>query len=278
MRPGRDLSTRALFLPMTAANQMNHFARVILIAGLALVPVAAWGSAVYQPLPFSQNWNNTALLTTNDNWSGVPGIVGYLGEDPISSEAGRLPRTITADSSSAVDLIANQTTPNTLVTGGVAEFHLTDPVVALQGSATADYPHLVLHLNTSGIFGPLVFQCRLRDLDGSLDNAAQPIQIQYRTQPSGEWTNAVGGDYLDVTSGPSLATLQTAVFVVLPGEVGNRPQLQIRILTANAVGGVLGNDEWVGIDDLSVAPATSGVPAPGSLQPTTWSAIKSLLR
>ena len=37
-------------------------------------------------------------------------------------------------------------------------------------------------------------------------------------------------------------------------------------------------DEWVGIDDISVAPATSGVPAPGSVQPTTWSSIKSLLR
>jgi len=254
------------------------FGAWVIAVGALLCPMTARPNTTYQPLPFSQNWNNTALLTTNDNWSGVPGIVGYLGEDPISSEAGRLPRTITADSSSAVDLIANQTTPNSLVVGGVAEFHLADPVVALQGSSTADYPHLVIHLNTSGIFGPLVFQCRLRDLDGSLDNAVQPIQVQYRTQPSGEWSNAVGGDYPDVTSGPSLATLQTAVYVVLPGEVGNRPQLQIRILTANAVGGVLGNDEWVGIDDISVAPATSGVPAPASLQPTTWSSIKSLLR
>ncbi|MDZ4803723.1 MAG: hypothetical protein SGI90_02515 [Candidatus Eisenbacteria bacterium] len=241
-------------------------------------PVTAAASAVYQPLPFNQNWNNTTLLTANDNWSGVPGIVGYLGEDPITSEAGRLPRTITADSSSAVDLIANQTNPNTLVAGGVAEFHLVDPVVALQGSATADYPHLVIHLNTIGVFGPLIFQARLRDIDGSLDNATQPIQVQYRTQPSGEWTNAAGGDFLDATTGPGMSTLETAVYVVLPGDVGNRPQLQIRILTANAAGGPLGNDEWVGIDDISVSPATSGVPAPGSLQPTTWSRIKSLGR
>ena len=58
------------------------------------------------------------------------------------------PQTLLTESAVAldVDVIANQTTPNTLATGGVAEFHLTDPVVALQGSGTADAPYVLLHL------------------------------------------------------------------------------------------------------------------------------------
>ncbi|TPW14417.1 MAG: hypothetical protein FD129_1081, partial [bacterium] len=56
--------------------------RLLLLWGAALAcqsaPHLVHASAVYQPLPFSQNWNNTALLNANDDWSGVPGIVGYL--------------------------------------------------------------------------------------------------------------------------------------------------------------------------------------------------------
>ena len=80
-------------------NRYFHFPIRLAAMAALLGPVTAAASAVYQPLPFNQNWTNTTLLIANDDWSGVPGIVGYLGEDPISSEAGRLPRTITADSS-----------------------------------------------------------------------------------------------------------------------------------------------------------------------------------
>lgn len=257
---------------MPLPRQFTRFAFIAMIGGLLGSPTPAAANTAYQSLPFFQNWSNTALLTTTDNWSNVPGIVGYLGEDPIESTPGRLPRTLTADSTSAPDLIPNQGDPSGIVVGGVAECQLADPVVALQASATADHPFLVIHLNTTGIPSPLLFQCRLRDLDGSLDNAQQPIQVQFRTQATGPWTNAVGGDFFDVTQGPSLATLQTMVSIVLPGIVGNRPQLQIRVMTANSVG----NDEWVGIDDIFITPATSGVPAPGSVEPTTWSRIKSL--
>jgi hypothetical protein len=34
-----------------------------------------------QTLPFSQNWTTTTLITTDDNWAGVPGIIGYRGDD-----------------------------------------------------------------------------------------------------------------------------------------------------------------------------------------------------
>jgi hypothetical protein len=258
---------------MAAPNPTHRILLGTLLAAFVEASPAG-ANAVYQTLPFFQNWSNTGLLTTTDNWNNVPGIIGYLGENPIESTAGRLPRTLTADSASAPDLMPNLGDPSGVVIGGVAELHLIDPVVALQASSTADHPHLVLHLNTTGVNSPLVFQCRLRDVDASLDNAVQPIQVQYRTQPSGPWTNAVGGDYLDVTHGPGLATLQTLVSVILPGIVGNRPQLQVRVMTANAVG----NDEWVGVDDIFVTVATSGVPEAASVQPTTWTRIKNLGR
>ncbi|MBK8425636.1 MAG: hypothetical protein IPL27_06455 [Lewinellaceae bacterium] len=37
-------------------------------------------SQTAQPLPFSQNWTNTGLITVNDDWSGVPGIQGRRGD------------------------------------------------------------------------------------------------------------------------------------------------------------------------------------------------------
>lgn len=27
--------------------------------------------------PFTQDWTNTGLITDNDNWDGVPSIIGY---------------------------------------------------------------------------------------------------------------------------------------------------------------------------------------------------------
>src|SRR5262245_25991213 len=33
-----------------------------------------------QTLPFSQDWSNTTMITVNDNWTGVPGIIGYRGD------------------------------------------------------------------------------------------------------------------------------------------------------------------------------------------------------
>lgn len=231
---------------------------------------AASGNDAYQPIPFAENWSVTSRLSLTDDWSQVPGVVGYLGENPFDSTPDRLARTIVGDSLTPIDLIPNQLSPGTLVAGGVAEFELADPVVAIQGSAAADYPNLVFHLNTVG--SPVViFNCRLRDLDGSLDNARQQIQVQYRPGPVGTWINVAGGDFADVTAGPSLSGQETQFSVLLPGAAGNRPQLQVRVLTTNAVG----NDEWVGIDDIDFEVATSGVPEVPA-RPSTWGGIKTL--
>src|ERR1700755_447250 len=129
---------------------------------------------VPQTVPFSQNWSNGALITANDNWSGVPGIIGYRGDD-INTGIAVDPQTIVVDgSSSPVNVIANATDPTASLSGGIYEFDtLANPTVAMQGSGTADVPHLVISINTSGVTA-LHISYNLRDLDDT-DAAVQPF-------------------------------------------------------------------------------------------------------
>ncbi len=224
---------------------------------LSLLRVAQ-ADATAQTIPFSQNWTNTGLITANDNWSGVPGIEGFLGQD-ITTSTGTDPQILLTTSAVAndLDVIANQTNPNTLTSGGVAEFDgIANPTIALQGSATADAPHVVITLNTTGQTGINV-SYNLRDVDGSADNAVQPVALQYRVGTSGNYTNIPAGFVADATTGPSLATLVTPVSVTLPAACDNQPVVQVRVITANAVG----NDEWVGIDDINITSGAVAQPA-----------------
>jgi predicted extracellular nuclease len=256
-------------------------------AGLALVAVGvlllgslpAAADTTAQPLPFTQDWSNTGLITTNDDWSGVPGVIGYRG-DGLVAVPGADPQTITADGSATpVDVNANQTNPNTFTTGGVAEFELTNPVVALQGSGTADAPHVVLALDTTDKDEITVFY-NLRDIDGSADNAVQQVALQYRVGATGDFTNLPAGYVADATTGPNLATQVTPVSVLLPAAAEDQPLVQVRVITADAAG----SDEWVGVDDISVtggdvpppdaAPFVSSTsPAPGAVDVPTSSNV-----
>ena len=222
---------------------MNTFARrVALVALLSSAIFAAQADNTPQTLPFNQDWSTTTLITANDNWSAVPGVEGYLGQD-ITAATGTDPQTLTGVSAVAndLDVIANQTNPNTTTAGGAAEFDtLANPSVALQGSGTADAPYLLINLNTTGQTG-ITVAYNLRDLDGSADNAVMPVALQYRVGNSGAFTNVPGGFVADATTGPSLATLVTAVSAALPAAADNQALVQVRIITANAVG----NDEWV---------------------------------
>src|SRR5262245_44879665 len=147
---------------------------------------AALADTSPQTLPFSQDWTNIGLITTDDNWSGVAGIVGYRG-DGLTGATAVDPQTVLADGSATpVDVNANQSNPNTCTTGGVSEFHITNPVFALQGSGTARAPHLVIHLNTTGLSN-IGISYNLRDIDGSADNAIQPVALQYRVGASGNF-------------------------------------------------------------------------------------------
>jgi hypothetical protein len=208
---------------------------------------------------FTQNWTNTGMITTNDIWTGVPSIQGFLGQS-LTGSTGTDPQTILLGESPDpldLDVIANQANPNTLSNGGIAEFEIANPTIAFQGSGTADAPHIILYLNATGVNNVRV-QFNLRDIDGSLDNAVQPVALQYRIGTSGNFINLPLGFVADASTGPSLATLVTPIDVTLPAACNNQAQLQVRIITTNAVG----NDEWIGIDDINV---TSAVAPPSTV-------------
>ncbi|TRW17993.1 Ig-like domain-containing protein [Glacieibacterium frigidum] len=216
---------------------------------------------------FSQDWSNIGLITANDVWSGVPSIVGYLGNG-ITSSTGVDPRTLTAATLGDVDVIANQTN-TTINNGGVAEFEIANPVVALQGSGTANAPSLVIYLDATGREN-LNFSVNIRDVDGgNADNSIQQVNVQYRLGDSGVWTNLPGGYIADATTGPNASTLITALNIALPGDTANAPLVEIRIMTTNAAG----NDEWVGIDDILVTSTPQGAdtvaPQLAASNPTT---------
>ena len=216
-----------------------------------------------QTLPFSQNWSDTGLITHNGDWNNVPGIIGYRG-DGLTSATGTDPQTILADGSTTpVDVTANQTNPNAYTSGGIVEFELTDPVVAFQGSGTASAPNLVINLDTTGQ-SDITVSYNLRDIDGSADDAAQPVALQYRIGNTGVYTNVPAAFVADASSGPSLATLVTPVYVALPSAVNNQSLVQLRIITSNASG----SDEFIGVDDISVMSGGT-IPLSGSGSATT---------
>ncbi len=199
--------------------------------------------------PFSQNWTTTTLITADDNWSGVISIQGF-SSDLTGTTAGVDPQTITADITT-IDVIANQSSPNTLSNGGVAEFDgIANPVVALQGSGTQDAPNLVIYLDASGCASPSRVRVAydVRDIDGSTDNTNQQVALQFRTGGAGVYTNVAAGYIADATTGPSLATLVTPVSALLPLAASGQAQLEVRVITSNAPS----NDEWVGIDNISI--------------------------
>ncbi|MBB96800.1 MAG: hypothetical protein CML68_19650 [Rhodobacteraceae bacterium] len=218
-------------------------------------------TAIYHSLlteDFYQDWSDPDLITIDDDWSNVDSIMGYRG-DGLTSSTGTDPQTILADgSSSPLDVNANETNPNTFTSGGIAEFDsLTDPTVALQGSGTADAPHLVLYMDTTGVTD-VTISFDLRDVDGSADDAIQPVAVQYRVGNTGDFINLPAAFTPDATEG-GVAGLLTHVSATLPVSAENQLQVEIRIITANASG----SDEWVGIDNIAVTtgePDTGGVP------------------
>ena len=217
----------------------------LMFAGIPIRTAGADGT--YQSLPYVQNWSNNGLITVNDDWTGVPGVIGYRG-DGLTSANDVDPQTVLGQEAPLViDVNANQTNPNTFSTGGVTEFHLVNSSIALTGSGTADAPYIIFHVNTTG-FSSIKVSYNLRDLDASTDNAAQQVALQFRVGETGTFTNVPAGYVADATTGPSLATLVTSVNATLPAAADNQAQLQIRVITTNAAS----NDEWVGIDDIFI--------------------------
>lgn len=241
-------------------SKLRIAAPLVALSILAATPARA--DSVAQATPSTQAWTNVGLITANDDWSGVPGVTGYLGDISAGTTAGVDPQTLLDDYVagpvfSAVDVIANLGNPNTNTSGGVGEFDgIADPVVAMQGSGTADAPHLLLFVDMNNRQN-LRVRYNVRDIDGGADNAVQAVALQYRVGASGNFINLPAGFVADATSGPSLATLVTPVDVTLPVGANAVPLVVLRVITANATG----SDEWVGIDDIQLtADGTGGLP------------------
>lgn len=230
------------------------FKKYIAMLGLTVALAApALADTTPQALPFAQDWTNVNLITANDDWSGVAGITGY--KDDISISTGSDPQTVLG-AQTTVNVIADNTSPGTLTSGGVLEAEIGNPVVALQGSGSADAPNIVIHIVTTGKTG-IQISYNLRDIDDAADNAVQPVALQYRIGSTGDFTNVASGFVADASEGPSLATKVTPVSVTLPTAVENQAEVQIRIITANAGG----SDEWIGIDDISITSGAAATPA-----------------
>jgi hypothetical protein len=237
-------------------------ALAVTIGPLGMISSEVAANDTAQPLPFSQNWSDTGLISTNDDWTGVLGIMGYRG-DNLTSATGTDPQTILQpDDPGVVDVNANQTNPNTFITGGVTEFELTDPVVALAGSGTADAPYLLILINTTGMTNIQV-SYDLRDLETGSDDAIQQVALHYRVGNSGNFTNIPEAYVADATIVNDVKT--THVSVTLPSACDNAALVQLRIMTTNAVG----NDEWVGVDNISI----TGTPGAGDTAPTVASTV-----
>jgi endonuclease G len=215
-----------------------------------LTVVSADGTA--QAVPFSQNWTTTTLITVDDDWSGVPGIIGYRGDDLSTAIPADLQALVADGSGTPIDVNANNADPTGALSGGVYEFDtLPNPTIGMQGSGTADIPHIVISLNTSGTTA-LNIAYNLRDLD-TTDTVAQPFALQYRVGNTGPYTNIPAG-FVSDASADGGATLVTPVSAAIPAAADNQPLVQVRIMTTN----VIGSDAMVGIDDIAVTGTGGG--------------------
>jgi hypothetical protein len=202
------------------------------------------------------------LLNTNDDWSMVPSLVGYLGSGLTSTE-GVDPRTLTApDPNPIASVIVNQTDASNVALGalgGIAEFEGgINSLIGLGGSDTADAPYLVLYLDSTGRKNVQVgFLARDLEPLATSDSSATQFVVQYRITTTGDWVNVYYN--ADITRTPEFASGGTTVIVTLPADANNCPTLEVRMMTTNAVG----NDEWVGITQINVSSDTAIVPPQG---------------
>ena len=197
-----------------------------------------------------QDWSNPALITANNNWGGVPSIVG-TGGTGLGLSSGANPTAVVTPATGALQVTANEGgNPEDVTYSGVAEFQSLQ-TVALRASATNQAPNLVLHLNTNGVRATTV-TFDIRDINPAPRNSAQQVAVQYRLSTDANFINLPGGYFADVTT-PTAGGV-TSVSVTLPPRTDNlnpaTATVQVRILTTWAGA----DDEWIGIDNIRAVP------------------------
>ena len=198
-----------------------------------------------------QNWAGTAAQLTADNWANIASIVGYRG-DGMTNNTSTDPQTVLAPGAGTpINLINASTTGS--ATGGVHE--INDDVVALQGSGTADAPHLVIYLDTTDV-KDIHFTATLRELDNT-SGVDQKFAVQYRIGGVGNFINLPAGAVSGVFNAAGNQTVNLDIF--LPAAANNQSLVEIRIITNDAPG----SDVMVGIDDIVVSSTPLGL-VPGT--------------
>lgn len=206
----------------------------------------------YYPLalgPFLQDWSNPDLIVYNNDWSGVPSIEGFRGDDltngydtdPQTILVPNIPGKIHVNASIA-------SSPSSYTAFGVTEFDYFLQTIAIGASNTADAPYIKIYLNSSTCSN-IRIKYNVKDIEDSADDAVQQVALHYRSSESGNFINVPSAYIEDATSGPGLATKVTPVDITLPPEANDHSNLEIRIMTTNADG----NDEWIGIDDIEIS-------------------------
>jgi Ca2+-binding RTX toxin-like protein len=196
-----------------------------------------------------QDWSNSTLITTSNNWNNVPSIRGFRG-DNLANSPGIDPQLVLADGSATpINVIANQSSPTGNTNSGIAEF---SGFIGLRGSSVASAPHLVLYVDATGQQN-VSFNFTLRDNDTSSGrNATQAVAVQYRIGNSGNFINLPAAFVPDASNNATTTSSSEArearLRVLLPTEVNNQSQVQIRVITTDANG----EDEWIGVDDIRV--------------------------
>ena len=201
--------------------------------------------------PYVQTWSDTTAINTDNDWSNFIAINAYRGDGLVTTQ-GVDPQTVLADGETTpLSVIANQSNPNTLIPGGVAEFDgITNPTIALKGSDVASAPHLVIRLQKESCPDNkfISISYKLRDLDSTSNNAVSPVALQYRVGTTGNYINVPSGYVADATD-PNSATKISTIITTLPHIAVTDVYVYVRILMTNAAG----HDEWVGVDDINVA-------------------------
>lgn len=188
---------------------------------------------------FLQNWSGTSGLLTADSWAAIASIVGYRGDGLTNSTATNPQTTLADGDGTPINLINASSSAS--ATGGIHE--INDDVVALQGSGTADAPHLVIYLDTTDVQN-VNFTATLRELDSSTTD--QRFAVQYRVGGVGNYIDLPAGAVSGVFNAAGNQTV--SLNVTLPPAANNNALVEIRIITNDAPG----NDAMIGIDDINI--------------------------
>ena len=222
------------------------------------------------PLTLNLTAATANLITSNDNWTGVPSTEGYCGNG-LTSTSGVDPRTVvTAEfpqsalpNSSSTCVAANKGNPNAFNVGGLAEFDTgTFLAFGIQGNVQSRAPYMVFYVNTTGRSN-IRFAFEATDIDAGSNNSVTQVAVQYRVGETGNFTNIPEGYIADVTD-PNVAGRKTSKNILLPSAIDNQLKVQIRIITTDAAG----PDEWLGINNVVIgglAPSAAGVPVSGQV-------------